>query len=161
MLEAYKEQMAILALLIGVLYIVVAACVIGDLISGIRKARERGELRTSRKYRRTITKARDYYTLMIGGTIVDTALMFSAVYVGHFHGWSIPIFPVLTFLIAVGECLVEVKSIFEHSGKKADLSDTAKIAAAIVAHRDEPEEIAKKVVEYINDHKDEPQEEIE
>lgn len=103
-------------------YVGVTAAVVADLRSGLSKARRKGEVLTSRGFRRTLDKLGGYLSVLAGLTTVDAMLMAAAVCLRLTGGMALPLLPVLTSLGSVGIVLVEVKSIAENSGRKRSLA---------------------------------------
>lgn len=126
--------------------------ILADLWSGIRKAKKRGEMRSSYGYKRTIDKIARYYNALIALTVIDAMQMAGIWYLTCYYGWTIPIFPVVTLIGAIGMCAVEMKSIYEKADEKVrdDYKEVAALVVEIAKHKTEPNEIAQAVVEYIN-----------
>lgn len=68
--EALQKEAAILV----VPYVVVLCAIIIDLITGVMKAKAAGEARTSYGLRRTVSKFKDYYSLLLVSTLIDLLL---------------------------------------------------------------------------------------
>lgn len=94
-----------------------------DLISGIRKAKQRGELRSSEGYKRTVDKALKYYSLLILCFLVDVIASMIV---------SVPYF---TLAAGIGIILIEIKSWYEKADEK-DRNDIATIAALVKSKDD-------------------------
>lgn len=126
--------------------------ILADLWSGVRKAKLRGEVRSSFGYKKTIDKIARYYNALIALTVIDVMQMSGVWYLDGYYGWSVPIFPIVTLLGALGISLVELKSIYEKADEKvkSDYKEVAALAVEIAKHKTEPNEIAQAVVEYIN-----------
>jgi len=101
----YDELRKIL-LIIGIMWLMVAVSIALDLISGWRKAKERGEARTSYGLRRTVTKTVLYYALMLFGFMFDCIGMF-------FYN-----LPFVTFIVTAFLIFIEAKSILEKANDK-------------------------------------------
>lgn len=106
-------------------YFCVLLAVIADLISGVRKAKARGEKCTSSGLRRTVDKIGRYYLALFSMTIIDVLLMASLLYLEDAGVTLIPVFPYMTSFGAMSLVLIEVKSICERSDEKGDLRETA------------------------------------
>ena len=91
-----------------------------DLVTGIRKARQRGEATTSKAMRKTVDKACKYYMPMLCTTCVD--VMASVLMQ----------FPVFTALIGGFNCLCEFWSVFESTHTKAEIKETGETVKVIV-----------------------------
>lgn len=89
-----------------ILWVIVLAAIIIDLVSGLYKAKQLGEIHTSFGFRRTVSKAIQYYGLM------GFALMFD-ILASLFL--SLPYF---SFACCVFLAFIEAKSVFEKAGEK-------------------------------------------
>ncbi|WP_270256424.1 phage holin family protein, partial [Parabacteroides distasonis] len=107
------NEIFIVAWIVFGLYMLVFFAAMADLCSGIRKAKLRGEVRSSYGFKRTVDKLARYYNLLIALTVVDCMQMAGIWYLDIFYGYHIPIFPVVTMIGAIGLGIIEVKSIFE------------------------------------------------
>ena len=108
-------------LLLLIDYLCVLASVIADLISGLRKARLRGEKCTSSGLRRTVDKIGRYYLALFSMTVIDIMLISSLDFLKESGIMIVPVFPYLTSCGALSLALIEVKSICERSDEKGDL----------------------------------------
>ena len=99
-------------------YVLVLAATLADLASGIRKAKRRGEPACSRGLRRTVDKLARYYNVLAVLTVVDAMQIIGMLYLRTVEGYSLPTFPIMTLLGALGMAFIEVKSIFEHGDTK-------------------------------------------
>lgn len=119
------------------LYVGVLLAVFADLVSGVRKARLRGEARTSAALRRTVDKLVRYYNALFAMTVIDAMQMAAVVYLRYFEEISLlPVFPVFTLIGAVGEALIELKSIYEKAEQKEkkEYRDAADILKKLLEH---------------------------
>lgn len=150
-MKGLNELFVIGWMLFGI-YIEVFFMILADLWSGVRKARKRGEMRSSYGYKKTIDKIARYYNALIALTVIDAMQMGGVWYLDGYYAWSIPIFPVVTLLGALGISLVELKSIYEKADEKVkgDYKEVALLASEIAKHKADPAEIAQAVVEYMN-----------
>ena len=67
-----------IAWLLGIVaaeYILVLLAVLADMVSGIRKARARGDATRSRALRRTVDKLARYYNVLIVLSVVDAMII--------------------------------------------------------------------------------------
>lgn len=149
-MKGLNELFVVGWMLFGI-YIEVFIMILADLWSGVRKAKVRGEIRSSYMYKKTIDKIARYYNAMIALTVIDAMQMGGVWYLDGYYSWSIPIFPVVTLLGALGISLVELKSIYEKADEKVkgDYKDVAALVAEIAKHKTDPAEIAAAVVEYM------------
>lgn len=153
----YYDKVFINLFIIFVEYILVLLAICADLWSGVRKAKERGEARTSYGYKRTVDKLSRYYNFMFAFTVLDAMQMVGVWYLGQFYGYGVPLFPVATLLGAIALCAIEIKSIYEKADEKerAEYQDVLFLAKEIAKYKSEPDEIAAKVAEYLNRHREE------
>lgn len=150
-MKGLNELFVVGWMLFGI-YIEVFIMILADLWSGVRKAKLRGDVRSSFMYKKTIDKIARYYNALIALTVIDAMQMGGVWYLDGYYGWSIPIFPVVTLLGALGISLVELKSIYEKADEKVkgDYKEVALLATEIAKHKADPTEIATAVVEYMN-----------
>ena len=108
-------------------YVMVLAVVVADLVSGIRKARLRGEARRSKALRLSIDKLARYYNALMALSVLDSMQIAAVIYLRCFEQYQLLIFPLFTLLGALGMALIELKSIFEKEEEKqqADYRDAA------------------------------------
>lgn len=150
--------MVFLLVMLLLFYLAPPTSALVDMKVGIRKAKERGEVIESDKLKLTPKKIANYLFLLFALTIVDVVLMVLVYYLHTYYGWErIPILPIFSALGSVGECAIEVKSIYEKNDVKMrkDAKDVAKMAAAIVKARGEFSATADAVVNYINEKENE------
>lgn len=105
-----------------------------DLIAGIRKAKQRGEARTSTGYKKTATKAKKYFTPFFTLCFVD--MICSAV---------VP-FPVFSMIWSAYCIFCEFISVREKSWQKEELRKAEKTMSIIIENKDD---IAKLVAEML------------
>lgn len=133
-------QLLFLSVCLATFYGVVFLAIIVDLVSGVRKAKIRGDYSGSKGYRRTVDKAVRYYNLLFALTIADVPLMLSFHYLSCFYAVNwLPVFPFFTFGGALGICGIEIKSVFEKADKKTkgDVIELARVVAKLAeAHGD-------------------------
>lgn len=97
--------------------IIVLAAMLVDLASGLHKAKQRGEIRSSWGLKRSLTKFIMYEGGMLIATGVDFLIFFSRLF-ELFHLNVIVGVPVVTCLIGIFLLVVEFLSIREKSDKK-------------------------------------------
>lgn len=101
-----------------IFYIAALGFIFADLWSGVRKAKQRGEYRTSEGYKKTVGKINKYFAMHFAMTIVD-AVQISLLYLLYReYGYDIPLLPVFTFISVLYEAYVEIKSITEPANIK-------------------------------------------
>ena len=157
-MKGLNELFVVGWMLFGI-YIEVFIMILADLWSGVRKAKVRGEVRSSYMYKKTIDKIARYYNAMIALTVIDCMQMGGVWYLDGYYSWSVPIFPIVTLLGALGISLVELKSIYEKADEKVkgDYQDVALLVAEIAKHKADPSEVAAAIIEYMNNKdKEEP-----
>lgn len=142
MINVIKE----LSLLAGIICIIVLCAITWDFIVGWRKAKVRGEARTSYAMSRTATKLVTYYGAMGVGFSIDLLLNIGQLWaiLGIERLAHVPI--VLT-LISVFLCIVELVSIQESADTK--LKKRMEKAGGIVMTAAGKVEIAKAIAEAI------------
>lgn len=104
-----------------------------DLVSGIRKAKLRGELRTSEALKRTLTKFMQYEGGMFVALCVDVLIHMSQLL--HLFGLeAIYGVPIITCLVGVFLCVVEFISIREKydAKTKKEMQEAANFIAKLV-----------------------------
>ncbi len=102
-------------------YLGVLCAILADLVSGIRKARRRGERCTSSGLRRTVDKIVRYYVALFSMTVIDVMLIVALSYLRDGGVSLVPVFPYLSTLGSLALASIEVKSIFESSDDKGDM----------------------------------------
>jgi formate-dependent nitrite reductase membrane component NrfD len=146
------EELMVVGWMLFSIYVLVLLAIMADLWSGVRKAKARGELRTSTGYRRTVDKIARYYNALIVLTIMDGLQVFGIWYLDGYYGYKIPIFPIVTLLGAIGICVIEFKSIYEKSEEKTkeEIKSLANLLESLLKSGVSREEIAKAVDKYLN-----------
>lgn len=108
------------AAIIGIMWLLVAIAIVIDLFSGVRKARERGEVRTSYGFKQTVNKVVLYYAFML------FALMFDCI------GMFFYPLPVVTFVCAAFLIFIEGKSVFEKAHDKDKRKFTKSVEELVI-----------------------------
>ncbi|WP_101688236.1 phage holin family protein [Dysgonomonas massiliensis] len=108
------------AAIIGIMWLLVAIAIVIDLFSGVRKARERGEMRTSYGFKQTVNKVVLYYAFML------FALMFDCI------GMFFYPLPVVTFVCAAFLIFIEGKSVFEKAHDKDKRKFTKSVEELVI-----------------------------
>lgn len=113
--------------------IVVFLAMMMDLVSGLRKARQRGEVRTSQALKRTITKFITYEGSMVVALGIDILIHLSQL-IRLFGLDTIYNVPVIACLVGVFMLVVEFISIREKAEQKTrqQMSDAAVVLAALL-----------------------------
>ena len=144
------EGLRQLALLAGIVCIAVLLAIVCDFVVGWRKAKERGEARTSYAMSRTITKVATYYGALGVGFCIDILLnvgrMWTLVGFGVLHS-----VPCLMIVVAVFECAVELFSIQESADTKLKkrMGKVTEVALNAAARTDLAKVIADAIAENI------------
>lgn len=137
-------------LILAFLYFAVL-CAIGlDLIAGIRKAKARGEYRSSTGYRRTVDKVGRYFNMIFVVTLIDVVQMLGIFALNQQTAMKLPILPLLTFVAAIFAGFIEPKSIYETNDEKekAKINEVAKLAGSVIKDHDTTEIVAA-VINYM------------
>ena len=99
-------------------YIVALGLIFSDLWAGVRKAKQRGEMRISEAYRRTIDKISQYFNMLFALTLVDVVQLALIFFLYWFYKIDFVMFPWFSLLGTAYVGYVEVKSISEPSNVK-------------------------------------------
>ncbi len=147
------DSLIVVGVILFVIYLTPLFFVGADLWAGIRKAKERGEIITSDKTRRTIGKINRYYNTLLALSIIDVLQVSCLWYMREFHGWHTFLFPVVTMIGAICIGLIEVKSIIEPATAKErkQAESVAKLAKKLMEHKDDPVKLAGDVVDYMSE----------
>ncbi len=113
--------------IIAIMWLFVAIAITLDLISGWRKAKERGEAHTSYGLRQTVTKVVMYYAMMLFAFMFDCIGMF-------FYPQ-----PYVTFIAAGFLIFIEAKSILEkaHDKDKKKLNKSLQDLSTMLNNKDD------------------------
>ena len=147
-LKAIRPQLIMLALI----YVMVLAVIFLDLWAGIRKAKARGEYRSSYGLRKTVDKISKYFNMIFVVTAIDAVQMLAVYMLNQQAHHNLPLIPILTFLGAIFAGFIELKSIYENSEAKdkAKINEVAKLAGQIVKDHDTQDVVAA-LIEYLKD----------
>lgn len=99
-------------------YIVALGLIFADLWAGVRKAKQRGEFRTSEGFKKTVGKINKYFAMHFAMTLVDIVQVSLLYMLYREYGYDIPMLPVFTFIGVLYEAYVEIKSITEPANIK-------------------------------------------
>lgn len=124
-------SVAIVAMIIVMLAMTV------DLVSGIRKAKQRGDMRTSRALRQTLSKFVSYQGGLLIASGIDILIHLCRAY-ALFHLNVISGVPVVTCMVAIFLCVVEWLSVREKADQKTKQNFGA-VETAIVKALSKPE----------------------
>lgn len=119
-------------------YLLVLLSVTADLMSGLRKARQRGEARRSKALRLTVDKLCRYYNALFAVSVIDVMQMSAVEYLRVVCHYDIPMIPAITLLGSIGIAVIEVKSIFEKAEEKeqTEIRNVAWMLAKLLKERD-------------------------
>ena len=131
---AIRPQLIILT----IVYLLVLFVIFLDLWAGIRKARKRGELRSSLGYRKTVEKIAKYFNLIFVVTAIDAVQMLTVWQINEQTGSRLPLIPILTVLGAMFIGFIELKSVYEKSEdkEKAKIADAAAALGSALKNRE-------------------------
>ena len=94
-------------------YIIILGFIFCDLQAGVRKAKVRGQYKTSEGYKRTIDKIAKYFNMTFALSLIDMMQLALIFFLYHFYGRDIIMAPWFTFLALGYIGFVEIKSIWE------------------------------------------------
>jgi hypothetical protein len=136
--------------MLAIMYFLVLAVVFLDLWAGVRKAKIRGEYRSSLGLRKTVEKIGKYYNMIFVITVIDAMQMIAIGQINLQIGLHLPLIPILTFLGCIFVGFIELKSVYEKAEdkEKAEIAKTAKIVGKVISDVSN-QELASKVVEYL------------
>ena len=128
-----------------------------DFISGVRKAKSRGETITSTGWQRTTKKIAGYYNLLIAVAFVDAMQISCIWFLDTFYQYGIPMFPFLTLLVSIFVAAIEIKSIREKAEDKVkkQMTEVANMLVDMIKSKGSPEDAIKRLTEYMNSGKQE------
>jgi hypothetical protein len=136
--------------MLAVMYFLVLAVIFLDLWAGVRKAKIRGEYRSSFGLRKTVEKIGKYYNMIFVITVIDAMQMIAIAQINPQINVNLPILPILTFVGSIFVGFIELKSVYEKAEdkEKAEIAQTAKIVGKVIADIS-TQELASKVAEYL------------
>ena len=122
--EGTRPMLAIAGACIG--FVIIAMAI--DLISGVYKAKQRGEVRTSYGLSRTVSKFILYCGSAIIAAMIDLMIHYSHLMILMKFAPLVGV-PVITCLLSVFLCIIEIKSIREKADEKTnkDVDDVARM----------------------------------
>lgn len=140
-----------LIVVVAMIAVVVAMCM--DAMYGWRKAKERGEARTSYLFSRSINKFALYEGVMFISAMIDTLIHFVW---AQFNTTTIHCVPLASILVAITLCIVEIWSMREKAEEKTrnNINHAIKVVADAI-QREEAVEIAKHIIDKASENKDE------
>ena len=93
-----SSEIVLFLMLICIMYLVIFGLIATDLWAGVRKAKQRGEMRTSEAYKRTITKISRYYNMAFALSLVDITQSALVFYLDYCYNYGLPLIPLFTFI---------------------------------------------------------------
>lgn len=144
------DKIIVIAFILLFEYLFVLLMVMADLFSGVQKAKKNGVVRSSFGFRRTVEKLSRYLNLLIGLTIVDAIHISAIWYLETYYDYTIPLFPLFTLIGSLFMAFIELKSIYEKAEDKQRFEEVGKLAGKIIVNKNDLEEIAKSVAEYMH-----------
>lgn len=128
--------------------VIVLVAMMWDLAVGIRKAQERGEVRTSYGLARTATKMLTYYGAFGIGACIDVLLHVGKVWQLFGLAGTLESVPVVATLIAIFLCVIEGISILENADAKAKkrMGKVADVALTAASKTELVELLARAIV---------------
>ena len=115
-------------------YIIILGLIFCDLRAGVKKAKQRGEYRTSDGFKRTIEKIGKYFNMTFALSLIDVVQLALLMFLFHFYQRDIIMVPWFT-LIAMGYvAFVEVRSIWEPADikEKKQQADYKRLVLALI-----------------------------
>lgn len=154
MVERLLNGFALQVSLLAIIYVLILVVIALDLWSGVRKAKQRGEYRSSYGYRKTVQKVANYFNAIFVLTIIDFVQMLAVWQLNEQTNYSLPLMPFLTFLGAIFIGFIEFKSIYEAYDKKeqARIEEVAKLVQGLIKDK-ENQDVAGAVINYIKSDK--------
>lgn len=131
-----------------VCYGVCILAVVFDLISGVKKAKQRGEYRSSRKLRLTVEKLVKYLNMLAVLTCIDIIQVMSFYIMSAQSGKAFVMLPIFTGFGTIFTCFIELKSIYEKNTdkQKAEIEETARKLKELITD-DNNRELIKAILE--------------
>lgn len=124
LIDAYSKTLLVMFLADAIVFVAMVV----DLISGLNKAKQRGEIRSSWGLKRTLSKLIMYEGAMIITHGID-ALMHASHVVELFHLDVLDSVPFFTCAVGVFLLIVEALSVYESADKKTQ-TELSRVAAA-------------------------------
>lgn len=117
-METRITTLLIVGAVVLLLYVVTLGLIFSDLWAGVRKAKQRNEMKTSEALKRTVEKINKYFNMLFALTLVDVVQIAMIFFLYWFYGydiWMIPLFTIGgTFYVAY----IEIISIMEPANIK-------------------------------------------
>ena len=132
-----------LIVVVAMIAVVVAMCM--DAMYGWRKAKERGEARTSYLFSRSINKFALYEGVMFISAMIDTLIHFVW---AQFNTTTIHCVPLASIIVAITLCIVEIWSMREKADEKtrSNVNHAIEVVAKAM-QKEQAVEIAKHIID--------------
>lgn len=148
MIKEYSHILAglpVMYLLVVVSMLVVIGAMAMDAMFGWRKAKERGEARTSYLFSRSINKFALYEGVLFISAGIDTLIHFVW---AQFNTTSVHCVPLASILVSVTLCIVEIWSMREKADEKtrSNVNHAIKVVAEAM-QKEQAVEIAKHIID--------------
>lgn len=155
-MEQIHSQIIALIFIEAILLISPVVFISLDFWAGIRKAKHNNIPIRSDKMQRTIQKVSRYYNAILAMVALDIIQIAGFIFLHIYNNWTLYTFPIFTLLAIFFVAAIEVKSIMEPADKKEakEMEAVLALAKEIAKHRQEPDELAKAIVDYINNQED-------
>jgi hypothetical protein len=139
----------VMYLIVVVAMVVVIGAMCMDAAFGWRKAKLRGEARTSYLFSRSITKFALYEGVMFISAGIDTLIHFVW---AQFSDSSVYCVPIASSIVAITLCIVEIWSMREKAEEKTrnNFNHAIKVVADVL-QREQSVEIAKHIIDKANE----------
>lgn len=134
--EVFTQITSMMGVAVVAMVVVLLAMAV-DLVSGIRKAKQRGDMRTSRALRQTLSKFVSYQGGLLIASGIDVLIHLCKAY-ELFHLNIISGVPVVTCMVAIFLCIVEWLSVREKADKKTK-KNFSMVETAIINALSKPE----------------------
>lgn len=114
MIDSIIKDFQLAIIVHGACWVLVLFSIVGDLFSGVRKAKKAGISRSSIGFRRTVDKICKYFNSLFSVGIIDAFIMLS-IYIFQTKGMlsHFPLFPPTTIIMGAYLAFIEFRSVFE------------------------------------------------
>ncbi|MDR1563106.1 MAG: phage holin family protein [Dysgonamonadaceae bacterium] len=137
-------------IMLAIMYSLVLTVIFLDLWAGVRKAKIRGEYRSSIGLRKKVEKIGKYFNMILVITVIDAMQMIAIAQINPQVNVELPVLPFLTFIGCIFVGFIELKSVYEKAEDKerAEIARTAEIVGKVLADF-QLSETAGKVAGYV------------
>lgn len=147
-METRITTLLIVGAVVLLLYVVTLGLIFSDLWAGVRKAKQRNEMKTSEALKRTVEKINKYFNMLFALTLVDVVQIAMIFFLYWFYGydiWMIPLFTIGgTFYVAY----IEITSIMEPANikEKKQQDDFKRLLMQLAENKD----FKDKIIDILN-----------